>query len=141
MNSTPQRHQSPLPTISTIHINNREKLIRLLQIFSAKLVLEVCGGGGAIWGFSEAIGLRTTSNVWFWRPVALLTGLIFFFRWFGQVQEYVMEQEIKSPQAFQLVSPRGFQLSRFMSWDDEDEDNEQVPLSPQNNVKKTMSYT
>ena len=73
MNSTPQRHQSPLPTISTIHINNREKLIRLLQIFSAKLVLEVCGGGGAIWGFSEAIGLRTTSNVWFWRPVALLT--------------------------------------------------------------------
>ena len=139
MNSA-QRHQSPIPTISTTHINNRAKLIRLLQIFSAKLVLEVFGGCGAIWGFSEAIGLRNTSNVWFWRAVALAVGTIFFFRWFRQIQEYVIEQEIKSPQAFQLVSPRGFQLSRFMSWDDEDEDEEQSPLSPQNNNAKKL-YT
>eukprot|EP00978_Attheya_sp_CCMP212_P024094 scaffold75214_cov31-Attheya_sp.AAC.1 len=45
--------------------------IRLVQIFSARLVLEVFGGAGAIWGCSEAVGLRNATNVSFWRPLAL----------------------------------------------------------------------
>ena len=67
-----------------------DKLIRLLHDFGAKLVLEVFGGAGAIWGFSEAIGLRVPSTVWFWRPCALTFGAIFFVRWLGQVRDRVV---------------------------------------------------
>ncbi len=70
--------------------SDSDKLIRLLQDFGAKLVLEVFGGSGAIWGFSEAIGLRVPSTVWFWRPCALTFGAIFFVRWLGQVRDRVV---------------------------------------------------
>ena len=36
--------------------------MRLLQIFAVRFVLEVLGSGGAIWGFSEASGLRDSTN-------------------------------------------------------------------------------
>jgi hypothetical protein len=68
------------------------KTVRLLQIFSAKLVLEVFGGGGAIWGFSEAVGLRTDKTVWFWRPCALVIGALFFCRWQLQIVDYLKEE-------------------------------------------------
>jgi hypothetical protein len=68
-----------------------QQFIRLLQIFSAKLVLEVFGGAGAIWGFSEAMTFRVPSTVWFWRPTALTFGAIFFIRWIMQIQDYVVE--------------------------------------------------
>eukprot|EP00584_Thalassiosira_punctigera_P003656 CAMPEP_0172536268 /NCGR_PEP_ID=MMETSP1067-20121228/8063_1 /TAXON_ID=265564 ORGANISM="Thalassiosira punctigera, Strain Tpunct2005C2" /NCGR_SAMPLE_ID=MMETSP1067 /ASSEMBLY_ACC=CAM_ASM_000444 /LENGTH=66 /DNA_ID=CAMNT_0013321307 /DNA_START=101 /DNA_END=298 /DNA_ORIENTATION=+ len=61
--------------------SSSDKQLRLYQIFTAKLVLEVMGGAGAIWGFSEAVGLRVASTVWFWRPCALVVGAIFFMRW------------------------------------------------------------
>ena len=66
---------------------------KIYPIFSAKLVLEVFGGTGAIWGFSEAIGLRTTETLWFWRPCALIVGVIFFVRWCRQIREYVICNE------------------------------------------------
>ena len=34
---------------------NKKASIRLVQIFAAKIVLEVFGGGGAIWGASEIV--------------------------------------------------------------------------------------
>ena len=68
-----------------------KQFIRLLQVFSAKIVLEVFGGAGAIWGFSEAIGFRVPSTVWFWRPTALTFGAIFFIRWIMQIQDFVIE--------------------------------------------------
>lgn len=46
------------------------------------------GGAGAVWGFSEAVGLRTPKTVWFWRPVALIVGAIFFIRWYKQIQDW-----------------------------------------------------
>ncbi len=67
------------------------KTLRLFQIFSARLVLEVFGGAGAIWGFSEAVGLRTNATVWFWRPCALIVGSIFFLRWLMQIRDYIAE--------------------------------------------------
>lgn len=67
------------------------KWIRLLQIFSARLVLEVFGGAGAIWGFSEVLTLRNAHTVWFWRPVALTFGLIFFVRWMMQIKDFMNE--------------------------------------------------
>ena len=53
--------------------------------FLAKFVLEVLGAGGAIWGFSEACGLRHAGNVWFWRPAALSVASIFFLRWLEEI--------------------------------------------------------
>lgn len=70
-------------------------VLRLFQIFSAKLVLEVFGGAGAIWGFSEAIGFRTPATVWFWRPCALTFGAIFFVRWIMQIDDFMVESGMK----------------------------------------------
>jgi hypothetical protein len=65
--------------------------IHLFQIFSAKFVLEVLGGAGAIWGSSEAAALRTADNIWFWRPFALFVGAIFFVRWILQINCFIEE--------------------------------------------------
>lgn len=65
--------------------------VRLFQIFSAKLVLEVFGGGGAIWGFSEALTLRNDETIGTWRVYALTVGTIFFIRWIVQITDYVCE--------------------------------------------------
>jgi len=72
-------------------IQKTDPMIRLVQIFSAKLVLEVFGGAGAIWGFSEALTLRTPDTIWFWRPCALFFGFVFFIRWTKQIQDYLDE--------------------------------------------------
>ena len=54
-----------------------------------------------IWGFSEAVTLRTPLTLWFWRPAALTVGFIFFIRWCLQIQAYVEEKtkedELKKP--------------------------------------------
>ena len=65
--------------------------IRLLQEFAAKLVLEVFGSGGAIWGFSEVCGLRTKhfESIEFWRSAAITTALFFGLRWLRQLQAAV----------------------------------------------------
>lgn len=65
--------------------------IRILQFFSAKFILEVLGAAGAIWGSSEAAALRTSSNIWFWRPLALSVGIIFFCRWLLQIKDFISE--------------------------------------------------
>ncbi|CAJ1942176.1 unnamed protein product [Cylindrotheca closterium] len=59
-----------------------------LHTFCPKFVLEVMGGSGAVWGFSEAIGLRTALSLWFWKPVSLFAGALFFIRWLQQLQEF-----------------------------------------------------
>lgn len=71
----------------------RASTLHLVQAFAAKLVLEVFGAGGAIWGFSEAIGLRTADTIWFWRPAALCTGLLFLLRWMLQLADCVSMNE------------------------------------------------
>lgn len=70
---------------------NKQQWIRLFQIFVAKMVLEIFGGAGAIWGFSEAVGLRTPETVGFWRPTALTIGFLFFIRWMMQIRDYIEE--------------------------------------------------
>lgn len=69
-----------------------KQLVHLVQIFSAKLVLEVFGAAGAIWGCSEATTLRNSDNIGFWRPLALSVGIIFFIRWIFQIRDYIQEQ-------------------------------------------------
>lgn len=68
-----------------------DNAIRLFQVFSARLVLEVFGGGGAIWGFSEAVTLRNHDTQEFWRQIALVVGAIFFVRWLLQIKDFVLE--------------------------------------------------
>ena len=70
----------------------------ILAEFVPKLVLEVWGGAGAIWGFSEACGLRRPSTQWFWRPVALSLGFVFFLRFLQQVQRAIKTQTRNLPQ-------------------------------------------
>ncbi|KAL7475423.1 hypothetical protein ACHAW6_001333 [Cyclotella cf. meneghiniana] len=74
---------------------NAHQIIRLVQIFSVKLILEVCGGAGAVWGFSEAIGLRHDGTVWFWRPCALAVGAMFWARWLCQIRGFAIENKIE----------------------------------------------
>mmetsp|Transcript_36800 Transcript_36800/g.85958 ORF Transcript_36800/g.85958 Transcript_36800/m.85958 type:complete len:592 (-) Transcript_36800:119-1894(-) len=76
---------------------------RLFQIFTAKLVLEVFGGGGAIWGFSEVLTLRTPATVWFWRPCAATVGAIFFARFILQIKDYMEEIEKEKKMALQKM--------------------------------------
>jgi hypothetical protein len=74
---------------------NQRRLLLCLHNFSAKLVLEVFGGGGAIWGFSEVVGLRNDSTLWFWRPCAICVAMMFFIRWITQLQEYLEETRME----------------------------------------------
>lgn len=81
------------------------KLIRLVQIFSARLVLQVFGGGGAIWGFSEAMSLRRPDTQEFYRYFAMVVGAIFFGRWFCQIRDFMNEKkevDIVAKPAFNL---------------------------------------
>jgi len=66
--------------------------LRFYQIFSARLVLEVFGGGGAIWGFSEVITWRNPSTQETWRFNAQVVGFLFFLRFLLQVADYLKKQ-------------------------------------------------
>ena len=88
---TAEIYQEYMGTSSDISKPTGMKWIRLLQIFSAKLVLEVFGGAGAIWGFSEVLDLRRPETLFFWRPAALTIGLIFFVRWMMEIKDFMNE--------------------------------------------------
>ena len=60
-----QRDTSSMSTRSSVRCN-------LLRVFLTKLVLEVLGGGGAIWGPSDVFTLRNPDTREFWRNKALL---------------------------------------------------------------------
>jgi len=64
-------------------------LVDLCQQYSVKFVLEVLGGVGAIWGSTEAVGLRTSSTAWFFRPLSLAVGAVFLMRWLVQLRRAV----------------------------------------------------
>jgi len=78
---------------------------RLAQIFSAKMVLEVFGGSGAIWGFSEVVTLRRTETLEFWRYNACVFALIFFIRWCLQVREYMLEHGMTNTYKVCITAP------------------------------------
>ncbi len=72
-----------------------EKILHLLHIFTADLILQVFGGAGAIWGFSEVLGLRTPDTLWFWRPTAQFIGAVFFARWIVQLDAHIKKENIE----------------------------------------------
>jgi len=54
-------------------------------LFAVRFVLEVLGSGGAVWGCTEAIGIRTTDNHEWWRYCAQAATIVFFVRWMHQM--------------------------------------------------------
>lgn len=88
-NSTGHVRQRTASATSSIVTTKFQWWSNLLSIFCVKLILEVFGSAGAIWGFSEACGFRTTYNsIWLWRPIALSVGIIFAIRWILQIIDH-----------------------------------------------------
>jgi hypothetical protein len=58
----------------------------LCDEFLAKLLLEVFGAAGAVWGSSEVLAIRTPENsATVFRPLAASIGILFFVRWCMQL--------------------------------------------------------
>ena len=154
----------------TVDSSRLFQYIELLQIFAAKLVLEVFGAGGAIWGFSEVCGLRTTNleSIRFWRSAAITVAILFGARWFRQFRAaisalVVKQQDIldsrrsagnpRTPQTIRtgdpdssLIperSPFGIQLLSFFNGAEEsiEIDEEGALLSPSESVNEFTSLT
>jgi hypothetical protein len=86
-------------------------LLEMIRIFLPKVVLEIFGSGGAIWGFFEVVGLRTPATVWFWRPVSLSVAGIYFVRWLLQMNDH-----------YHLILSRSIVQSQTQVDDDEEEE-------------------
>jgi hypothetical protein len=56
-------------------------IVRWYEAFIVKLILEVFGAVGAVWGFSEIVTLRTSETNDVWRPISIVVGVIFLMRW------------------------------------------------------------
>ena len=67
-------------------ITSRYDCTAILQTFAVKFVLEVLGAAGAIWGSSEAIGLRTETNRPVFHLLACVVGVVFLARWLIQLR-------------------------------------------------------
>ena len=75
----------------TVLVISNKQWIRLFQVYAAKLVLEVFGGGGAIWGFSEVLTLRHPGTTEFWRFNASVVAFIFFCRYCCQIFDSLID--------------------------------------------------
>jgi hypothetical protein len=85
-------------------IKEKSEAMKAVEIFLPRFVLEVLGAAGAIWGASEAIGLRNSQNVWFWRTVALTFGFIFLLRWVKQIRDFIVAEEEEEGEEEELNS-------------------------------------
>lgn len=68
-------------------------MARWYEMLIVKLILEVFGACGAVWGFSEVVLLRTSHTLAFWRPLALGTGMFFAGRWLYQVRSFIQGEK------------------------------------------------
>jgi hypothetical protein len=64
------------------------ELFDIIRVFLPKVVLEVFGAAGAMWGFFEVVKARRPSTLWFWRPTSLIIGGLFLVRWSMQIRDY-----------------------------------------------------
>ena len=54
--------------------------INFFWVAFVKLILEVFGASGAIWGTSEVLTLRNPDTQEIWRYISSIIGIIFFIR-------------------------------------------------------------
>lgn len=73
---------------NTMH-DETKSWTRLFHVFPPRFLLEVCGGGGAVWGFSQVTTARNSDNESFWRIVALFVASVLFVRFTFQIYVYV----------------------------------------------------
>lgn len=81
-------HEREFPPIQLRH--RRLHKLPFGQIFSSKLVLEVLGAAGAIWGPSDALTLRTPDNGKQWRIASVVVLFLFGIRWVLQIFTYCL---------------------------------------------------
>ena len=65
--------------MNSIFIHAAVSLFAILSLL-LRIVLEVIGGAGAIWGGSEVFTLRTAENVTFWRTASICVGVLCLLR-------------------------------------------------------------
>ena len=70
---------------SSLHMT----IVRWYEAVIVKLILEVFGAVGAVWGFSEIATLRTSETNHVWRPVSIVVGVMFLLRWILYLVEFV----------------------------------------------------
>lgn len=55
--------------------------ILIFYVGFVKLILEVFGASGAVWGFAEVLTLRNSDTVEEWRYVCIVVAILFFVRY------------------------------------------------------------
>ena len=73
---------------------SKHDVLHLLFECLVKLNLEVFGAGGAVWGWSEVVGLRTAENKDGWQVTALVVGFVIFLRWMCYIYQHVHRKRL-----------------------------------------------
>ena len=60
---------------------DNKNILNLCYLSLVKLVLEVFGASGAVWGFAEVLTMRNSETIEFWRWVCVAVAIVFFIRY------------------------------------------------------------
>ena len=60
---------------------DKKDFFNILYLSIVKLILEVFGASGAVWGFAEVLTLRNSETIEFWRWVCVAVAIVFFIRY------------------------------------------------------------
>ena len=88
--------------------HRRTHRLEFAQIHVSKFILQVLGGGGAVWGSSEVLTLRNAATASEWRIAAIVVGFIFLIRWIFQISAYCLclSERWVDPTTFLLTALR-----------------------------------
>jgi hypothetical protein len=70
--------------------HRRTHRLEFAQIHASKFILQVLGGGGAVWGSSEVLTFRNAATTSEWRMASIVVGCIFLIRWMFQIAAYCL---------------------------------------------------
>ncbi|KAL7496738.1 hypothetical protein ACHAWT_004898, partial [Skeletonema menzelii] len=70
--------------------HRRTHRLEFAQIHASKFILQVLGGGGAVWGSAEVFTLRNAATTTEWRITSIVVGFIFLIRWMFQMSAYCL---------------------------------------------------
>ena len=77
-NNNNSDNSNPDDAIAAIRASRFAIYYQWFEELVIKLILEVFGAAGAVWGISEIFGFRTNETLDTWRPFAMVVGMIFF---------------------------------------------------------------
>lgn len=60
---------------------DKKDFFNILYLSIVKLILEVFGASGAVWGFAEVLTLRNSETIEFWRWICVAVAIVFFIRY------------------------------------------------------------